>query len=271
MPVSMPVQRPKLKRGGGYAPTTGSKAHPHLKVRHWMPYYWAARRLVIRKLKTRDRDTVLMRAEAEQFFSSLYVRPQTIRDGTPQERADAILANVHAQLKTRKYWPNSCTMFPVSLHLVCRMMAVAICLRHSGLRPKGTETRPRYDWVQQARSIHRLLRGDRHYYTHDDGHGHTYIEERRYKCGLQSWNVCKRMSERLELIYRWYVVEHEQEIASRAMSPAQRPYRQTPAKVAARAKGCTAAKQGRDARRVIQSQYRWIRRKGHKTPSDAPE
>src|SRR5678809_1245987 len=108
-----------LKRGGGYAPTAGSPAHRHLKPPQWKPWYKASRRLVVRLLRRHDRDTLLMRAEAEQFFQGLYVRPQTIRNGTPQERADAILANVHAQLQHRKAWPYNTHAFPVSLHLLC--------------------------------------------------------------------------------------------------------------------------------------------------------
>jgi len=82
-----------LHRGGGYRPPQGSKEHPHLPYKAWWSYYLVLRRYLIKKIRQKDRDTLLLRAEAMQMFESLYKRPQHIRNGTPQERADAILAN----------------------------------------------------------------------------------------------------------------------------------------------------------------------------------
>jgi len=257
------VRNPRFKHGGltdtqgrpkgtlryceGYRPTTGSKQHPHLKVSQWKPYYVATRRYVLLQLRRKDRDTLLMKAEAEQVLSALYVRPQTIRNGSPQERADAILANVHAQLKHRRYWPNNCKSFPVSLHLVCRMMAVDICLKHSGFRPTF---RPRYRWVQLARSCFKLLKADRRYYVRDNGHSYVTTEVKYYRYQLSSWNVCKRMAERLEVIFKWYVHDHGRAIASLVLNPKPRkPYIHTAAKSAARAKGRETAKRKRQERK----------------------
>jgi hypothetical protein len=239
--------RPKgtLRYCEGYRPTTGSRQHPHLKVSQWKPYYVAARRFVLAQLRRKDRDTLLMKAEAEQVLSALYVRPQTIRNGSPQERADAILANVYTQLTQRRYWPNNCPNFPASLQLVCRMMAVDICLKHSGFRPT---LRQRYRWVQLARSCFKhILRADRRYYVRDDGHGHVSTVEMRYRYQLQSHNVCKRMVERLERVFKWYVHDHGNSIASLVLNPHPAKYYDlyTPARKAARWKGSLTAKRNR--------------------------
>jgi len=201
---------PKSRYGGGYAPCRGSREHPHLQVRQWFPYYRVLRAYIITKIQQRDRDALLLRDEATQVLQALHVRPQHIRNGSPQARADALLANVYHQQLTRKSkWLRTCKHFPASLVMITRMMAVVLCARHSGLRPKGTENRPRWLWVQIARSVyHKLLRADRVTYSRDDGHGNISEWTKYDRLSLRSWNVCKRLSERLEPVYQLWLNDH---------------------------------------------------------------
>jgi hypothetical protein len=207
-------------RAGGYNIVQGCHRFPNFHPGQRLPWIKATRTFINRKLKANDWTTKLMVAEAERDLGSLYARPMHIKNGTPLERAQAIIGNIVKQGKQPRLLYESTwnRRRATPLDVLIAALATDIMFRHWEGTPLRSPTdawrRPYFRAVQIGKAIYFMLRYETKVYEQDSGHGNIRRTVIKQKLGLTSRYVCQRLQGITEAMYGDFMKAHGGEIAS---------------------------------------------------------